>query len=260
MAAASVSTPSTMPPIVAGAQIHPQLLQLVQRMPADQQGQAMKELQAMNPAQQQQLLVQVTQAQAQAAPQTGSPAAAAQTGAAQATLGASATAPNPPSLVKTLLKNAGIFGGIGAALGFGASFFTLPVVGQVAAPLAAAVGGGIGAVVGLVKGFLSHKKQAAEYTVQAEAAAQQQAAAAQVAPPVAEPAASESLAPVKKPSPAKHTSSAGGDSYTVKQGDTLSAIAKRHDMSWKELYAANRQAVGANPNMIHPGLKLVIPS
>lgn len=256
--AASVSTPTTMPPIPAAtAQIHPQLLQLVQRMPADQQAQAMRELQGMNPAQQQQLLAQVTQAQAQAAPQPGSPAAAAQTGPNQATLGASAAGPNPPSLVKNLLKNAAIFGGVGAALGFGASFLPIPGL-TLGAPILAAIGGGVGAVVGLVKGFLSHRKQSAEFTAQAEAAAQQQAAAAQAAAP-AEPAAADSLAPVAKPAHAAAATAADGGSYTVKKGDTLSAIAKRHDMSWKELYAANRQAVGPNPNMIHPGLKLVIP-
>lgn len=56
-----------------------------------------------------------------------------------------------------IIKNMVVFGGIGAALGFGASFFTLPVVGQVAAPIAAAVGGGIGAAIGLVKGLIDNR-------------------------------------------------------------------------------------------------------
>lgn len=50
--------------------------------------------------------------------------------------------------------------------------------------------------------------------------------------------------------------------YTVKPGDTLSDIAQAEmgDANrWPELYAANKDAVGANPDMIHPGLTLVIP-
>lgn len=50
--------------------------------------------------------------------------------------------------------------------------------------------------------------------------------------------------------------------YTVKSGDTLSGIAQSEmgDASrWRELYAANKDAVGDNPDMIHPGLKLEIP-
>jgi nucleoid-associated protein YgaU len=50
--------------------------------------------------------------------------------------------------------------------------------------------------------------------------------------------------------------------YTVKAGDTLSGIAESEmgDANrWPELYAANKDAVGDNPDMIHPGLKLEIP-
>jgi len=50
--------------------------------------------------------------------------------------------------------------------------------------------------------------------------------------------------------------------YTVKAGDTLSDIAQAEmgDANrWPELYAANKEAVGPNPDMIHPGLKLEIP-
>ena len=51
--------------------------------------------------------------------------------------------------------------------------------------------------------------------------------------------------------------------YTVKAGDTLSDIAQAEmgDANrWPELYAANKDAVGPNPDMIHPGLKLEIPA
>ncbi len=50
--------------------------------------------------------------------------------------------------------------------------------------------------------------------------------------------------------------------YTVKAGDTLSDIAESEmgdAKRWPELYAANKEAVGDNPDMIHPGLELKIP-
>lgn len=50
--------------------------------------------------------------------------------------------------------------------------------------------------------------------------------------------------------------------YTVKSGDTLSDIAQAEmgdAKRWPELYAANKDAVGSNPDMIHPGLELKIP-
>ncbi|WP_412075394.1 transglycosylase SLT domain-containing protein [Streptomyces xanthophaeus] len=47
--------------------------------------------------------------------------------------------------------------------------------------------------------------------------------------------------------------------YSVVAGDTLSKIAAKHSLSgWEQLYAANRSAVGANPSVIRPGLKLTI--
>lgn len=70
---------------------------------------------------------------------------------------------NPPNKVSLILQNLGIFGGMGAALGFGASFFTLPVVGQVAAPIAAAVGGAIGLVLGGIKSFFDIRGKQKDY-------------------------------------------------------------------------------------------------
>ncbi|MFD7444921.1 peptidoglycan DD-metalloendopeptidase family protein [Streptomyces sp. NPDC059909] len=48
--------------------------------------------------------------------------------------------------------------------------------------------------------------------------------------------------------------------YTVVVGDYLSKIAVEQDIDggWKKLYADNRAAVGENPSLIHPGLKLTI--
>jgi LysM repeat protein len=50
----------------------------------------------------------------------------------------------------------------------------------------------------------------------------------------------------------------GGESYTVKSGDTLSKIAKRHGVSLKALRAANPKI--AATDHIHVGDKLTIPS
>jgi hypothetical protein len=45
-------------------------------------------------------------------------------------------------------------------------------------------------------------------------------------------------------------------SYVVRPGDTLGGIAQAHRVGWQQLYAANRAAVGANPDLIVPGLRL----
>ena len=49
--------------------------------------------------------------------------------------------------------------------------------------------------------------------------------------------------------------------YVVQHGDTLSAIAHRFAVygGWPTLYAANRQAIGPDPNVIHSGTVLVLP-
>jgi LysM repeat protein len=49
--------------------------------------------------------------------------------------------------------------------------------------------------------------------------------------------------------------------YTVAPGDTLSAIAAALGIpgGWQALYAANRSAVGPNPNAIRPGITLATP-
>jgi LysM repeat protein len=49
--------------------------------------------------------------------------------------------------------------------------------------------------------------------------------------------------------------------YVVQHRDTLSGIAARFAVlgGWPALYAANRQAIGPDPNLIHPGTVLVLP-
>ncbi|MFP4976473.1 LysM peptidoglycan-binding domain-containing protein [Paenibacillus sp. CN-4] len=51
--------------------------------------------------------------------------------------------------------------------------------------------------------------------------------------------------------------------YIVIPGDTLWKIAQRtlgNGDRWREVYAANRETIGKNPDRIQPGQKLVIPS
>ncbi|WP_329531148.1 LysM peptidoglycan-binding domain-containing M23 family metallopeptidase [Streptomyces sp. NBC_01450] len=48
--------------------------------------------------------------------------------------------------------------------------------------------------------------------------------------------------------------------YSVKAGDWLAKIAERQHVSggWQKLYSDNRQVIGGDPSLIHPGLKLTI--
>ncbi|WAU83811.1 LysM peptidoglycan-binding domain-containing M23 family metallopeptidase [Streptomyces sp. Qhu-G9] len=48
--------------------------------------------------------------------------------------------------------------------------------------------------------------------------------------------------------------------YAVRAGDSLSKIADTQDVGggWKKLYEDNRKAIGADPALIHPGLKLTL--
>ncbi|MEU7018595.1 LysM peptidoglycan-binding domain-containing protein [Streptomyces sp. NPDC046385] len=48
--------------------------------------------------------------------------------------------------------------------------------------------------------------------------------------------------------------------YSVVAGDSLSKIARKHHVSggWKTIYRDNRAAVGADPGLIRPGLRLAI--
>lgn len=48
--------------------------------------------------------------------------------------------------------------------------------------------------------------------------------------------------------------------YEVKPGDSLSKIAKNYPgLTWQKIYEANKDQI-KNPDMIHPGQKLKIPS
>ncbi|MDX2603196.1 transglycosylase family protein [Streptomyces caniscabiei] len=65
-------------------------------------------------------------------------------------------------------------------------------------------------------------------------------------------------APAKAPSRSTghpDRSASRGD-YTVRQGDSLSGIAARHGTTWRQVYAANRDVIGGDPNLIVPGQRL----
>lgn len=54
----------------------------------------------------------------------------------------------------------------------------------------------------------------------------------------------------------------GSSTYKVQPGDTLVSIARRllgDDSKWKQLYEANRRAIGDNPDILKAGVVLTIP-
>ncbi|MEW1831932.1 transglycosylase family protein [Streptomyces sp. NPDC088196] len=64
--------------------------------------------------------------------------------------------------------------------------------------------------------------------------------------------------PAETPARGTNNASRGtsrGD-YTVREGDTLSAIAAQHGTTWRKVYAANKSVIGADPNLIVPGQQL----
>ena len=51
----------------------------------------------------------------------------------------------------------------------------------------------------------------------------------------------------------------GGGTYTVKSGDTLSKIGQHHGVAWREIFEANKDVIGDDPDKIKPGQTLRIP-
>ncbi|AQS66435.1 M23 family metallopeptidase [Streptomyces pactum] len=88
------------------------------------------------------------------------------------------------------------------------------------------------------------------------------AASAQAAPAqsVSEQAVHSIPTAAKKAAGGSAEKNSDSRTYTVKSGDYLSKIADEQDVDggWKKLYSDNREAVGSDPSLIHPGLKLSI--
>lgn len=61
------------------------------------------------------------------------------------------------------------------------------------------------------------------------------------------------------PSVAVPAQTTQGQSYTVAPGDTLSALGSKLGVNWQDLYQANKATIGANPNIIRPGMVLNVP-
>ncbi len=77
----------------------------------------------------------------------------------------------------------------------------------------------------------------------------------------AAPAAAPTVSPQKAAAaPAKQKPAAAPATYRVVAGDYLSKIASEHKVAggWHKLYEDNRQVVGEDPSLIHPGLKLTL--
>jgi murein DD-endopeptidase MepM/ murein hydrolase activator NlpD len=84
------------------------------------------------------------------------------------------------------------------------------------------------------------------------------AAGAHAATPQTAPEKAVQSAPAAEKKAAEKAT--GARTYTVKAGDYLAKIADDQNVSggWKKLYADNRDAVGDDPSLIHPGLKLSV--
>ncbi|MFI8854989.1 transglycosylase family protein [Streptomyces sp. 891-h] len=50
----------------------------------------------------------------------------------------------------------------------------------------------------------------------------------------------------------------GSGNYTVKTGDTLGSIAAAHGKGWKDVYSANKDVIGGDPDLILVGQKLKV--
>ncbi|MGX5184338.1 M23 family metallopeptidase [Streptomyces avermitilis] len=84
------------------------------------------------------------------------------------------------------------------------------------------------------------------------------ATGAHAATPTAAVSGKVSAAPVAAKQEAVEKS--GTKTYAVRAGDSLSKIADEQSVTggWKKLYSDNRSAIGGDPTLIHPGLKLTI--
>ncbi|MDQ1047771.1 LysM peptidoglycan-binding domain-containing protein [Streptomyces sp. V4I2] len=66
--------------------------------------------------------------------------------------------------------------------------------------------------------------------------------------------------PAKAPASAPAAAQVKSVTYTTVKGDSLYGIADKYDTpgGWRQLYKDNRKAVGDNPRLIHPDVKLTV--
>ncbi|MFF2650293.1 M23 family metallopeptidase [Streptomyces sp. NPDC058045] len=79
--------------------------------------------------------------------------------------------------------------------------------------------------------------------------------------PAAHAAPGQSAKPAQAPAQTRAaTGTASAATYTVQAGDCLARIAKAQqvDGGWRQLYRDNRGAIGSDPSLIHPGLRLTL--
>ena len=77
--------------------------------------------------------------------------------------------------------------------------------------------------------------------------------------PAAEKRAEDNRVQTERASRGKHRKAAtAAGVYVVRRGDTLSAIARAKDVpgGWQNLYRMNKETIGSNPGLIHPGQRL----
>ncbi|MER7985526.1 LysM peptidoglycan-binding domain-containing protein [Streptomyces noursei] len=64
--------------------------------------------------------------------------------------------------------------------------------------------------------------------------------------------------PAAEPAPGRAPRSARPGPYTVRPGDTLSAIAAAHGTTWTDVYRTNARTVGSDPDRLRPGQRLTL--
>ncbi|MGF1429552.1 LysM peptidoglycan-binding domain-containing protein [Kitasatospora sp. LaBMicrA B282] len=111
---------------------------------------------------------------------------------------------------------------------------------------------------GLTAGGPAAQSQPSKPQAQAQPEALTQAPQAPQAPKQAPQPKQTPGSTAKPTAPAQPQRAATGGSYTVKSGDTLSAIAAAHGTSVAALHAANAQTIGGNPDLIMPGQQLAL--
>jgi len=106
------------------------------------------------------------------------------------------------------------------------------------------------------------RREALEAEKKAQEAARAASAEAEKARVAALEAAKQAEAKATEAAKAAGLVVTGGEkTYVVKSGDSLSKIAKEilgDAKRWPEIYEANKALIGDNPNLIHPGQKLII--